>query len=76
MHGLSPEMARFINEFQISDQEKSQKSRTSNHHEDTKQKQVHFHKDIRALTDTIDSLGNTFNEESKNLLVKTRKTRS
>lgn len=64
-----PEMARLINEFQISDQGKSQKSRNLNHHEDTKQKQVHFHKDTRALTDTIDSFGNPFSEESKDLLV-------
>jgi len=55
--------------FQFQTKENLRKSRNLNHHEDTKQKQVHFHKDTRALTDTIDSFVNPFSEESKDLLV-------
>ena len=59
-----PEMARLIEEFQIS------AGKTQNivhHHEQKRHKQLVFARDVKTLRETIKEMGNPFTEESSDL---------
>ena len=62
-----PEMARLIQEFEISTDKK--KTTDLRHHEDTEHAQTAFKHDVCSLVNTIDHFGNPFCEESCDLLV-------
>ena len=62
-----PEMARLIGEFEVST--KKRKKTDSRHHEQTKHAQMTFGRDITSLTDVIEDMGNSFAENSNDLLV-------
>ncbi len=59
-----PEMARIIGEFEISTKDKD-----CRHHEQRKHVQMAFARDVKALSEAIDEMGNPFSEESSDLLV-------
>ena len=63
-----PEIARVITDFE-KDTMKSQSQNEKQHHEQTKEIQTSFKKDVTALVDVIDDMGSPFQEESVNLLV-------
>ena len=60
-----PEMARLIEEFQIS------AGKTQyidlHHHEQKRHKQLAFARDVKTLRETIKEMGNLFTEESSDL---------
>ncbi|CAB3987554.1 Hypothetical predicted protein [Paramuricea clavata] len=62
-----PEMARLIQEFEISTDKK--KTTDLRHHEDTEHAQTAFNRDVCSLVNTIDHFGNPFCEDSCDLLV-------
>ena len=62
-----PEMARIIGEFDIST--KKRKDKDCRHHEQRKHVQTAFARDVKALSEAIDEMGNPFSEESSDLLV-------
>ncbi len=62
-----PEMARLIQEFEISTDKK--KTTDLRHHEDTEHAQTAFKRDVCSLVNTIDHFGNPFCEGSCDLLV-------
>ncbi|XP_076078833.1 uncharacterized protein LOC143048849 [Mytilus galloprovincialis] len=67
-----PEMARAVNEFELSQELiKHEQSKGPNvrHHEQVESKQKAFVKQVIALTATIEEMGNPFLEESEDLLV-------
>ena len=65
-----PEIARFINEFQVSQEmSKHGKEPDFHHHEDVKGVQDAFVKEVKSLHATIEEMGNPFIESSKDLLV-------
>ena len=62
-----PEISRLIHEFENSFQ--SLESQTSNkHHEQNPNTQKGFAKDMKALKDTIEEMGNLFLEDNGDLL--------
>ena len=62
-----PEIARVITEFEKRDNRTLTQS-DMQHHEQTKEMQEAFKKDVTALVDVIDDMGNPFLEESADLL--------
>ena len=62
-----PEMARLIEEFEVSTNKRNKTD--FRHHEQRKHAQITFGRDITSLTDVIKELGNPFAENSKDLLV-------
>ena len=63
-----PKMAHLIEEFR--DQTLSYASRGSQHHHHHKAEkayQLHFHKDVKSVTEAIEEMGNPFQEESNDL---------
>ena len=62
-----PEIARVITEFEKRDSRTRTQS-DMQHHEQTKEMQVAFKKDVTALVEVIDDMGNPFLEESADLL--------
>ena len=64
------EMARIINEFENSIATGSiQTEQKAKHHEDTRSLPSLFYRDVTALTRTIEEMGNSFMEETEDLLV-------
>ncbi|KAH3703286.1 hypothetical protein DPMN_078318 [Dreissena polymorpha] len=67
-----PEMARVVNEFEIS-QERIKQEQTKEpdikHHEQVERKQNSFVKQVQAMTHTLEEMGNPFMEECEDLLV-------
>ena len=63
-----PEIARVITEFE-KHKMRSQSQNRKQHHEQTKEIQTSFKKDVTALVDVIGDMGNPFQEESVDLLV-------
>ena len=65
-----PEIARVINEFQVSQEmSKHEKEPDFHHHEEVKGVQDGFVKEVKSLHATIEEMGNPFMESSKDLLV-------
>ncbi|VDI52492.1 Hypothetical predicted protein [Mytilus galloprovincialis] len=67
-----PEMARAVNEFELSQELiKHEQSKGSDvrHHEQVESKQKAFVKQVIAFTDTIEEMGHPVSEESEDLLV-------
>ena len=65
-----PEIARVINEFQVSQEmSKHEKEPDFRHHEEVKGVQDAFVKEVKSLRATIEEMGNRFMESSKDLLV-------
>ena len=67
-----PKMARVVNEFEIS-QERFKQVQTKGpdikHHEQVESKQNSFVKQVQAMTNTLEEMGNPFLEECEDLLV-------
>ena len=63
-----PEIVRVITEFE-NHERRSQVQSEKQHHEQTKEMQTSFKKDVSALVDVMDDMGNPFLEESGDLLV-------
>ncbi len=63
-----PEMARLILEFQTTAEMRT-KTTELKHHEETKNVQLAFARDVKALTSVIKEMGNPFCDDSKDLLV-------
>ena len=63
-----PEIASVITEFE-KHITRSQSKNEKQHHEQTREIQTTFKKDVTALVDVIDDMGNPFQEESVDLLV-------
>jgi hypothetical protein len=63
-----PEMARLVNEFEASIAPEAG-SESRYHHEAQKNYQVAFHQDVKSLVQVLEELGNTFEEESTDLIV-------
>ncbi len=65
-----PEIARIINEFENSMVTGStQDEHRAKHHEDTRSLQSLFYRDVTALTRATEEMGNSFMEETEDLLV-------
>ena len=65
-----PEIARVINEFQVSQEmSKHEKEPDFHHHEEVKGVQDAFVKEVKSLRATIEKMGNPFMESSEDLLV-------
>ena len=65
-----PEIARVINEFQVSQEmSKHEEEPDFRHHEEAKGVQHAFVKEVKSLRATIEEMGNPFMESSKDLLV-------
>ena len=65
-----PEIARVINEFQVSQEmSKHEKEPDFRHHEEVKGVQDAFVREVKSLSATIEEMGNPFMESSKDLLV-------
>jgi len=62
-----PEMARVIGEFEIST--KTRQDNELRRHEQRRHVQMGFARDVKALSDTMEELGNPFSENSSDLLV-------
>lgn len=58
-----PELARVIAEFEVTTDKR--KKTDTRHHEQAKHVQKAFGRDVKAMTDTIQSMGNPFSESSK-----------
>ena len=65
-----PEIARVINEFQVSQEmSKHEKEPDFHHHEEVKGVQDAFVKEVKSLRATTEEMGNPFMESSEDLLV-------
>ena len=60
-------MARVIGEFEISTN--TRQNNELRHHEQRRHVHMGFARDVTALNDTMEELGNTFTENSSDLLV-------
>ena len=61
-----PETARVIREFESFEERRETNTR---HNEQTKHVQMAFAQDVKALAETIEDMGNPFNEKGSDLLV-------
>ncbi|KAG1692632.1 Lysosome membrane protein 2 [Nymphon striatum] len=63
-----PEVVRVIEEFQDVGQHCRQKKADTRHHDQTPSVQTSFVKDVRSLVDVIEEMGNSFEEESQDVV--------
>ena len=65
-----PEVARLIAEFEASsDTEERMKPGSTKHHEEAISTQLSFTKDVKSLISVIDDMGNSFTDESGDLII-------
>ena len=65
---VCPEIALDFTEFE-KHEKRTQKQSVKQHHEQTKKSQTSFKKDVTALVDVIDDIGNPILEKSGDLLI-------